>query len=463
MPMHPARNEEYASPFTARYASAEMSRLFSAQFKISTYRKLWTSLAKAQKKLGLPITHQQVAELEDNVNRIDFVAANNYEKRFRHDVMAHIHAYGDQCPEAKPIIHLGATSSFVTDNTDLIQLKEALQLLFNKMIHVMRLLAKFAESEAASPCLSYTHYQPAQPTTTGKRACLWLQDFLIDAQDWHRHISTLPFLGAKGATGTQASFLSLFDGDALKVKELENLLAHDFGFARVLPVVGQTYSRKIDLNVLNSLESFAASAHKMATDIRLLAHDGEITESSTDTQVGSSAMPYKRNPIYSERICGLARFVMSLSQNTAYTTATQWLERSLDDSSNRRLSIPESFLGADAILNLLAHLISNLSVNRALAIERLETQIPNLAMETILMQAVKKGGDRQAIHEKMRKLSGKPIGEIVKELHLDPKEFEAHLLVGRAPDQVREFLKNDVQPFLSQYKNITAMIAPVEI
>jgi adenylosuccinate lyase len=461
--MYSARNEEYSSPFTARYASPEMSRLFSAQFKISTFRKLWTSLAKAEKKLGLDITHRQIAELEDNVDRIDFVAAHNYEKRFRHDVMAHIHAYGDQCPEAKPIIHLGATSSFVTDNTDLIQLKEALQLLLNKIIHVMRLLAAFAEKEAASPCLSYTHFQPAQPTTTGKRACLWLQDLLLDAQEWQRQISALPFLGAKGATGTQASFLSLFEGNSEKVKELETLIAHDFGFTRVIPIAGQTYSRKLDLNVLNALESFAASAHKMATDIRLLSHDGEITESFTETQIGSSAMPYKRNPIYSERICGLARFVMSLSQNPAYTTATQWLERSLDDSSNRRLSIPESFLGADAILNLLAHLVSNLSVNHSLALHHLEEQIPHLAMETILMQAVKKGGDRQAVHENLRKLSGKPIGEIARELHLDPKEFSAHHLIGRAPDQTKEFLKNDVQPFLAQHKHLNATIAPVEI
>lgn len=461
--MHVARYEEYASPFTARYTSSEMSQLFSAQFKIATFRRLWTALAKAQQKLGLPITHQQIAQLEDNIHKIDFAAALNYEKRFRHDVMAHIHAYGDQCPDAKPIIHLGATSSYVVDNADLIQLKQAMQLLWNKLIHILRLLAAFAENEAASPCLAYTHFQPAQPTTIGKRACLWLQDFLLDAQEFERQIISLPFLGAKGATGTQASFLALFDGDADKVQKLETLIAHECGFTRVLPIAGQTYTRKLDLNILNSLESFAASAHKMATDLRLLAHEGELSEAPIETQVGSSAMPYKRNPIYSERICGLARFVMSLAQNPAYTAATQWLERSLDDSSNRRLSVPESFLGADAILNLLAHLLANLSVDRSLALSHLEAQIPHLAMETLLMQAVKKGADRQVVHEKLRILSGKPIAEIAKELHLNPKEFTAHTLIGRAPDQVRDFLKSDVQPYLARHKNMVVSVPAIEI
>lgn len=461
--MHSARHEEYASPFTARYASPQMSRLFSSQFKISTFRRLWTALAKAEQKLGLPITHQQIAQLEDNIDRIDFIAAHAYEKRFRHDVMAHIHAYGDQCPEAKPIIHLGATSSYVTDNTDLIQLKQGLQLLLNKLIHILRLLATFAKKEAAAPCLGYTHFQPAQPTTFGKRASLWLQDFLLDAQELERLSLSLPFLGTKGATGTQASFLSLFEGNGAKVKELETLIAHDLGFTKILPISGQTYTRKLDLHVLNALASFSASAHKMATDIRLLAHEGELTEASTETQIGSSAMPYKRNPIYSERICGLARFVISLAQNPAYTTATQWLERSLDDSSNRRLCIPESFLGVDAILNLLSHLISNLVVNRSLALENLHIQIPHLAMENILMQAVKKGGDRQAVHENLRKLSGKSISEIVKELHLDPKEFTPASLIGRAPEQVEEFLKNEVEPFLAKHKNSSTSISAVEI
>lgn len=461
--MQPARHEEYASPFSARYTSKEMSHLFSAQFKISTFRKLWASLAKAEQKLGLPITHQQVAQLEDNVDKIDFAVAHLYEKKFRHDVMAHIHAFGDQCPEARAIIHLGATSCFVTDNADLIQLKKALQLLLDKLIYIMRLLTSFAEKEAASPCLAYTHFQPAQPTTIGKRAALWLQDFLLDAQEFERLTTSLPFLGAKGATGTQASFLSLFDGNVAKIKDMEILIAADFGFSKVLPISGQTYTRKIDLNVLNALESFAATAHKMATDIRLLAHTGEVSESFGETQVGSSAMPYKRNPIYAERICGLARFVMSLAQNPAYTTATQWLERSLDDSSNRRLSIPEAFLGVDAILNLLGHLISHLSVDQKLALKNVEEQIPHLAMESILMDAVKKGADRQATHERLRNLAGRPFSEIAKELHLNPNEFRPQSLIGRAPDQVRDFLKEEVHPFLARHKNVSAPMPPVEI
>lgn len=472
-----ARSEkEYQSPFSARYISPEMSYLFSAQYKITTFRRLWVSLAKAQQKLGLPITKQQIAQMEAHVDKIDFAATNEYEKKFRHDVMAHIHAFGDQCPEAKGIIHLGATSSYVADNADLIQLKEALQLLLHKLIHILKLLSAFAEKEASSPCLSFTHYQSAQPTTIGKRACLWLQDFLMDALDWERLIDTLPFLGAKGATGTQASFLALFEGNFSKVEQLEATISKEFGFAKILPIAGQTYTRKLDLNLLNALESFAASAHKMATDIRLLSHDEEIQEAFGDTQVGSSAMPYKRNPIYSERICGIARFVMSLAQNPAYTTATQWLERTLDDSSNRRLSIPESFLGADALLNLLSHLLSNLSVHRDQALHHLQSQIPFLSMENILMLAVKKGANRQSVHEKLRQIaisakkhplsSEALLSQIEKELHLKHDEIKPLLdpasLIGAAPHQVHAFLKQEVHPFLSRHKS-TVSIPPVEI
>jgi len=300
----------------------------------------------------------------------------------------------------------------------------------------------------------------------GKRGCLWLQDLLLDAQEMERQISSLPFLGVKGATGTQASFLALFN-DAKKVLEIENSIAKEFGFIKVLPIAGQTYTRKLDLNILNLLESFAASCHKMATDVRLLAHDGELCEHFTSSQVGSSAMPYKRNPIYSERICGISRFVMSLAQNSAYTTATQWLERSLDDSSNKRLSVPESFLGADAILNLLSHLISNLSFDQPLALARLEEKIPQLSMENILMLATKKGGDRQDLHNKLSRLTGKEILNLAEELQLDPKELKSLLtplaLVGRAPDQVREFLKNELNPFLEKYKNSPISIAPIEL
>jgi len=472
-----ARSEkEYESPFSARYISPEMSFLFSAQHKIATFRRLWIALAKAQQKLGLSISKQQIAQMEAHADKINFATTDEYEKKFRHDVMAHIHAFGDQCPDAKPIIHLGATSSYVADNADLIQLKEALTLLFHKLIHILKLLSSFAEKEAASPCLSYTHFQSAQPTTIGKRACLWLQDFLMDALDWERLIHSLPFLGAKGATGTQASFLALFEGNLSKVQELETTICKEFGFAKVLPIAGQTYTRKLDLNLLNSLESFAASAHKMATDIRLLAHEGEMMEAFGETQVGSSAMPYKRNPIYSERICGMARFVMSLAQNPAYTTATQWLERTLDDSSNRRLSIPEAFLGADAILNLLSHLLTHLSVDRGLALEHLQEQIPFLSMENILMLAVKKGASRQTIHEKLREiaLSARKqgtsmdhlLGRIEKELGLSAAEIKPLLdisaLIGAAPQQVHSFLKEDIHAFLSRQKNPPPSFPPVE-
>lgn len=448
------RHEEYTSPFSARYTSPEMSRLFSPHFKIATFRKLWASLAKAEQKLGLSITHQQIAQMEDNVEKIDFELARAYEKKFKHDVMAHIHAFGDQCPDAKPIIHLGATSTFVTDNTDLIQLKAALELLLRKMIEVIRMMTHLAENEAATVCLGFTHYQPAQPTTVGKRICLWLQDFLFDALEFERLIEDLPFLGAKGATGTQSSFLVLFDGNSEKVKELEKLIAHDFGFSKILPIAGQTYTRKIDLSLLNALASFAASAHKMATDLRLLAHDGEMSEKFEEEQIGSSAMPYKKNPIYAERICGLARFVISLSQNPAYTLATQWLERSLDDSSNRRFSIPESFLAADAILNLLAHLVQNLKIDHSAIQENLDKEIGALTMETLLMLAVKKGGDRQKIHEKLRKSSGIKEAHLIKELGLDPQEVANCLsplkLTGMATEQVRDFLKSEVAPFLKK-------------
>ncbi len=461
------RAEEYISPFSARYASPEMSFLFSAHFKITTYRKLWASLAKAQQKLGLPITHRQVAELEDNVEKIDFLAAKVYEKKFKHDVMAHIYAFGDQCPDAKAIIHLGATSTFVTDNTDLIQLKKGLELLLSKIGQVIRLMAPLSEKCAASPCLGYTHFQAAQPTTIGKRICLWLQDFLSDAEEFERQMGSLPFLGAKGATGTQSSFLALFDGDIDKVEKLEKQIASDFGFSKILPIAGQTYPRKIDLTVLNALASFAASAHKLATDIRLLAHDGEMLEGFEEEQVGSSAMPYKHNPIYSERICGLARFVIALAQNPAYTAATQWLERSLDDSSNRRFSIPESFLGADAILNLLIHLFTHLKIDEALALEHLIEKIDLISMENILMLAVKKGADRQKTHEILRKLSQKKKRDIAKELHLEVSELEPLLnplkLIGCAPEQVRKFLKEHVGPFLSRHKDKQLPVPRIEV
>ncbi|HSX38709.1 MAG TPA: adenylosuccinate lyase [Chlamydiales bacterium] len=464
---------EYISPFSSRYASKEMSYLFSEEYKIITFRRLWISLAKAQMRLGLPITRIQVTQMEKHLEEIDFDRAAFYEKRFRHDVMAHIHAFGDVCPDAKPIIHLGATSCYATDNANLIQCKEALNLLFGKLVYFLKVLSRFAAKEAKTPCLSYTHFQSAQPTTIGKRVCLWLQDFLLDAFDWKRLHDTLPFLGAKGATGTQSSFLTLFQGNSSKVIKLEKMIARDFGFTNILSISGQTYSRKIDLNILNAFTSFAASAHKMGTDIRLLAHDGEILEAFERSQVGSSAMPFKRNPIYSERICGLARFVMSLSQNPAYTAATQWLERSLDDSSNRRLSIPEAFLGVDSLLNLLIHLSAKLHSVPKTALERLQRELPFLVMENILMHAVKKGGSRQDLHEKLRKISRKSLQELMKEIAGDPefrlqeKEIKPLLsirsLIGRAPEQVLEFLNDEVHPFVKKYTPRKVKLSRIEV
>ncbi|HEV7735990.1 MAG TPA: lyase family protein, partial [Chlamydiales bacterium] len=380
-------NEEYASPFSTRYCSPEMSRLFSPWFKGASFRKLWIALAVAQKNAGLPITGKQIAQMQLQEDTIDFDRILHHEKIYRHDVMAHIHAFGDVCPEAKPIIHWGATSSYVTDNTDLIQLKKALELLFQKMLHVLQILAVLAEKHAQDPCLGYTHFQPAQPTTIGKRMCLWLQDFLLDARQWHRLVQEIPFLGLKGATGTQSSFLSLLDGDHEKVLAMEQEIAKVFGFSYVVPIAGQTYPRKIDIEVLHSIASFAASAHKFGTDLRLLAHEGEMGETFEKDQVGSSAMPYKRNPIYSERICGLARFAISLAQNPAYTAATQWLERSLDDSSNRRLSIPEAFLSADAILNTMIYVLSALQIDKEASLAQVVKHLPTLCMENILMES----------------------------------------------------------------------------
>ncbi len=472
------KEASYTSPFSARYASREMSYLFSAQSRAVTFRKLWIALAKGERALGLPISEKQIEQMEKAAEQIDFAAVHAYEKQFRHDVMAHIHAFGDLCPEAKPILHLGATSSYVTDNGDLIQLREALRLLLHKLISILRKLSHFAATHAHEPCLSYTHFQSAQPTTIGKRACLWLQDLLLDALEWERVIDTLPFLGAKGATGTQASFLSLFEGQEKKVLKLEQLIAEEFGFTKVLPIAGQTYTRKLDIQVIHTLGSFAASAHKLATDVRLLAHDGELVEGFGDTQVGSSAMPYKRNPIYSERICGLARFVISLTQNPTYTAATQWLERSLDDSSNRRLSIPESFLGADALLNLLSHLIDHWVAHPAKSLELLKKQLPHLSMENILMLAVKKGGDRQHLHEHLRQIAMSSEGKVdplhyleteleKKPFSLNAKELKPLLaisaLVGRAPAQVTDFLSQEVEPFLSKYRSIQPQIPSIEV
>jgi adenylosuccinate lyase len=464
----------YQSPFSNRYASEEMSYLFSPYFKYSTWRVLWVALAKAQMKLGLPITEEQIASMEAASKTLDLAKADEYEKKLRHDVMAHIHAFGDQCPNARGIIHLGATSCYVTDNGDLIQIREGLKVIRNKIVFVLRHLHAFATECADLPTLSYTHFQAAQPTTVGKRACLWLQDFLIDLHEIERMIEHLHFLGVKGATGTQASFLSLFDGDHSKVKELEELVAKQMGFTRLFSISGQTYTRKQDILVLNTLSGLAASAHKFATDIRLLCHLKEIDEPFAEKQVGSSAMPYKRNPMRSERICGLARFLLSLHENPLYTEATQWLERTLDDSSNRRLYLPEAFLTADAILNLLCNVTKGLIVHPKMIEKHLKEELPFLVTEQILMEAVKKGKDRQTVHERLRQHSLE-VGKRIKEeglsndlLHRIESDqaigLSAHdiasivssaHIIGRAEEQTHSFLNEEVFPMLNKYEHLT--------
>lgn len=445
----------YQSPFLERYSSKEMLFIFSPQFKYTTFRRLWTELAKVEKELGINISDSQIAELEDAVEKINFEKVKEYEKKFNHDVMAHIHAFGDLCPKAKGIIHLGATSAFVTDNTDIIQMKAGLSLLAKKILQVIKLLASFSQKYADLACVSYTHLQAAQPTTIGKRALLWLQDFKWDFEKFSYLHENLKFFGAKGATGTQASFLTLFKNKET-VKKLDPLLAKKFGFKSYLKISGQTYSRKIDLEILNALESFAASAHKFATDLRLLSFTSEVHEHFFKEQVGSSAMPFKRNPILAERICALSRFLISLAQNPAYTLATQWLERSLDDSANRRLVIPESFLAADAILSLLTVIIPLLEVDEPKIKEVLKANFEKLAMEAILMESVKKGEDRQILHAKLKGLALGQKEELIKSIEKDPhfrlskKELEEaldiHNMVGLSKEQVEEFLKEEVDP-----------------
>ena len=472
----------YSSPLTSRYASPEMSHIFSATFKHLTWRRLWVALAKAQRSLGLPITEAQIKELETHLSTLDFAKIAEYEKRFRHDVMAHIHAYGDLCPGARGIIHLGATSSFVTDNTDLIQMREALVLLWAKCIHVLRSLTSFAEKHKGMATLSYTHYQSAQPTTVGKRACLWIQDLVLDVHDIEERVNHFHFLGAKGATGTQASFLALFNGDADKVKQLDQLVAKEAGFFHLFKVAAQTYPRKYDMRMFSVLSGLAASAHKFATDIRLLSNLKELEEPFGATQIGSSAMPYKRNPVCCERICGLARFLISLAENPAYTASTQWLERTLDDSSNRRLSIPEAFLCADAILNLLAHVTEGLVVHPKQIEKHLLEELPFLATENILMEAVKRGGDRQELHEKLRmhsfesarRMKEEAQGcDLLKRIERDSafglSNHELHeiasasQLTGRAEAQVEEYLREEVGPLLERTRSIQIPLPAVEV
>ena len=474
-------NQNYESPFSARYASAEMQYIFSPEKKFVTWRKLWIALAQAERELGLNITQEQIDELIANRDNINFEVAEKREKEVRHDVMAHVYAYGELCPTAKPIIHLGATSCYVCDNADIIIMREALELVLGKVANVVRSLASFAGTYKDLPTLAFTHFQPAQPTTVGKRACLWIQDLLFDIQELQFVIDGLRLLGSKGTTGTQASFLELFDGDHEKCRRIDQLIAEKMGFPGCYAVSGQTYSRKVDARVLNALSAIAQSACKFSNDIRLLQHLKEVEEPFEKKQIGSSAMAYKRNPMRSERIASLSRFVITNSLNPAFNAATQWFERTLDDSANRRISVAEAFLAIDGILDIYANVASGLVVYPKVIEKRLRSELPFMATENILMEAVKAGGDRQELHERIRENSQK-AAQVVKaeggdndliarlkadpafaavadtiDQRLDPKNF-----VGRAPQQVAEFLKEDVEPALAAIK-VTAKNAELHV
>jgi adenylosuccinate lyase len=461
-------HETYDNPLISRYASREMAKLWGDQRKFSTWRRLWVILAEAEAELGLPITPQQIAELRTHVDDIDFAAAENYERKLRHDVMAHVHAYGDVCPTARPIIHLGATSCYVTDNTDLILIRESLQLIAQRLASVIIALADFAQQYCDLPTLSFTHLQPAQPTTVGRRACLWAYDLALDLAEVEHRLLALKARSVKGTTGTQASFLELFDGDHAKVRQLEALVATKMGFDATYAITGQTYSRKVDAQVLDVLAGIAASAHKAATDLRILAHRKEIEEPFEKDQIGSSAMAYKRNPMRSERICSLARFAMNLSANAAETHATQWMERTLDDSANRRLVIPQAFLAIDAILILYHNVASGLAVYPEVIAKHLREELPFMATENILMAAVATGGDRQELHERIRQHSQAAAAvvkqqggqnDLIARLKADSEfagiDFDATLdaskLVGRSKEQVDEFLAGDVALIRERY------------
>ena len=460
----------YESPLSSRYASGEMQYIFSPDKKFSTWRRLWVALARAEMELGLPVTREQVEELEAHITDIDYEKAAQWEGKLRHDVMAHVHTYGELCPKAKPIIHLGATSCYVGDNTDVILMREGLELVRDKIVRVLACLAEFADKYKALPTLGYTHFQAAQLVTVGKRAALWMNELLMDLEEVNYRISTLKLLGSKGTTGTQASFLELFEGDHEKVKALEEKVAKEMGFTDVVPVSGQTYSRKLDYNVVSTLSGVAQSASKFANDLRLLCHLKEVEEPFEKNQIGSSAMPYKRNPMRCERISSLARYVIVDVGNPAITTATQWFERTLDDSANKRLSVPEAFLAVDAILNIWVNVASGLVVHPKVIEKHVLEELPFMASENIMMAAVKRGGDRQELHERIRVLS-QEAGYNVKELGLpnnlidlmaaDPsfgmtkEEMDAHLdpsaYIGRCPEQVEEFLAQEIQPVLERY------------
>ena len=460
----------YENPLCARYASREMQRIFSPDFKFSAWRKLWVALAESEKELGLPITDDQISEMRAHIYDIDYEKAAEYEGRLRHDVMAHIRTYGDACPGAKPIIHLGATSCYVGDNTDIIQLREGLRRIRALLVNAIAALADFARRHRDVPTLAYTHFQAAQPTTAGKRACLWLQDLIMDLDRLEYELDHLRLLGCKGATGTGASFLALFDGDAEKVYELERRIAEKMGFSACMPVSGQTYSRKIDAQVLGVLSGIAQSMHKMATDLRLMAHLKEFDEPFESEQVGSSAMAYKRNPMRAERICSLSRYIMNVAQNTADTASVQWLERTLDDSANRRITLPEAFLAADGALTLVINVIRGGRIYPKVMEAHLNEEIPFMATENILMHAVTLGGDRQELHEAIRRHSQAAAEEVklrggrndlLDRLLADPlfglteedlaEILDARRFVGLAPEQTARFLTEYVDPILQKY------------
>ena len=477
-----SNTDRYVSPLSERYASKEMQYIFSPDKKFRTWRRLWIALAETEKELGLPITDEQIEELKRHADDINYDVAKAREKEVRHDVMSHVYAYGVQCPKAKGIIHLGATSCYVGDNTDIIIMTEALWLVKKKLVNVLSELSAFADRYKDLPTLAFTHFQPAQPTTVGKRATLWMQEFYLDLEDLDYVISTMKLLGSKGTTGTQASFLELFDGDMDKVNALDPMIAQKMGFSACYPVSGQTYSRKVDTRVLNVLAGIAASATKMSNDIRLLQHLKEVEEPFEKSQIGSSAMAYKRNPMRSERIASLSRYVIADALNPAITSATQWFERTLDDSANKRLSVPEGFLAVDGILDLCLNVVDGLVVYPKVIEKRLRSELPFMATENIMMDAVKAGGDRQELHEKIRELSmvaarnvkaeGKE-NNLLELIAADPafnmsledleKTMDPAKYTGRASVQVDAFLKNVVNPVLEANEEVLGMTAEINV
>ena len=475
-------NDRYRSPLSERYASKEMQYIFSPDMKFRTWRRLWIALAETEKELGLDITDEQIAELKEHAEDINYEVAKEREKKVRHDVMSHVYAYGQQCPKAKGIIHLGATSCYVGDNTDIIVMHEALQLVRTKLVNVIAELADFADKYKNQPTLAFTHFQPAQPTTVGKRATLWIQEFSMDLEDLDYVLSTLKLLGSKGTTGTQASFLELFDGDQETIDKIDPMIAEKMGFKQCYPVSGQTYSRKVDTRVLNVLAGIAASAHKFSNDIRLLQHLKEVEEPFEKSQIGSSAMAYKRNPMRSERIASLSRYVMIDALNPAITSATQWFERTLDDSANKRLSVPEGFLAIDGILDLCLNVVDGLVVYPKVIEKRLMSELPFMATENIMMDAVKAGGDRQELHERIRELSmeaGRNVkvegkdNNLLELIAADPafnltldelkKTMDPAKYTGRASVQVDQYLTKVIRPLLEENKGILGVKAEINV